>query len=87
MRGYAPSLGVLIAALRPGYLIEWESDGSTGARHYAIVLDVNRLGAHAGVYDSLIKVICANKTFIFPSQIVAIHAVVGDDLAAFRADT
>jgi hypothetical protein len=85
MRGYAPSMGVLIAALRPGYLIEWEADSHTGERHYAIVLDVTSLGAHAGVYDSLIKVICASKTFIFPGQIVAIHSVPDGDLDRFRA--
>ena len=86
MRGYAPSMGVLVAALRPGYLIEWESDAHSGARHYAIVLEVTTLGAHAGLYDQLIKVICANKTFIFPGQIVAIHAVSKpSDLDQFRA--
>ena len=86
MRGYAPSMGVLIAALRPGYLIEWESDTHSGARHYAIVLEVSALGTHPGPYDQLIKVISANKSFIFPGQIVAIHAVTSPgDLDQFRA--
>jgi len=85
MRGYTPSIGVLIAALKPGYLIEWESDGYSGARHFAIIIDVQKMGMSDAEYDSLIKILCSSKSYIFPGQIVAIHAVPSEDLRRFRA--
>ena len=41
MRGYTPAEDALLAALQPGFLIEWELDAATCTRYFAIIVAVH----------------------------------------------
>ena len=84
MRGYAPAEDALLAALKPGFLIEWELDAATCTRYYAIISSVHI----SPLQDSdgrIIQIICSCKRYILPGQIVAIHAALPGDLDRYRA--
>ncbi len=84
MRGYVPAEDTLLAALQPGFLIEWELDAATGARYFAIITAVHI----SPLQDSdgrIVQIVCSCKRYILPGQIVAIHAALPGDLDKFRA--
>ena len=84
LRGYAPAEDVLLSALRPGFLIEWELDAVTGARYFAIIIAVH-ISPLQNSDGKIIQIVCSCKRYILPGQIVAIHAALPGDLAQFRA--
>ena len=84
LRGYMPAEDALLAALKPGFLIEWELDAATCTRYFGIISSVHQ----SPLKDSdgrIVQIICSCKRYILPGQIVAIHAALPGDLDAFRA--
>jgi len=84
LRGYAPAEDVLIAALQPGFLIEWELEAATCTRYFAIIVDVHT-SPLAGSDGRIVQIVCSCKRYILPSQIVAIHGALAGDLDQYRA--
>ena len=84
LRGYAPAEDVLLSALRPGFLIEWELDAATCTRYFAIIVAVH-ISPLQNSDGRIIQIVCSCKRYILPGQIVAIHGALPGDLAQFRA--
>ena len=84
MRGYTPAEDALLAALQPGFLIEWELEASTCTRYFAIISSVH-ISPLEDSDGRIIQIVCSCKRYILPGQIVAIHAALPGDLDAFRA--
>jgi len=84
MRGYTPAEDTLLAALQPGFLIEWELEAATSTRYYAIIVAVH-ISPLADSDGRIIQIVCSSKRYILPGQIVAIHAALPGDLDRYRA--
>lgn len=84
LRGYAPAEDALLAALQPGFLIEWELDAATCTRYFAIIVAVH-ISPLQNSDGRIIQIVCSCKRYILPGQIVAIHAALPGTLDQFRA--
>jgi hypothetical protein len=84
LRGYRPAEDTLLAALKPGFLIEWELDAATGTRYFAIISSVH-ISPLQDSNGRIVQIVCSCKRYILPGQIVAIHAALPGDLGSFRA--